>query len=150
MHVEIRDPDDKIILSKVFYRNKKFWDFEVTILRCTTVHCTAAKENSHLLPTPLASTHHLFVQVIMILLACYNYNFNSHFPLSVILSSGSLALSWGSIWTSRWLFTKDHFCLGLIKIASDTCSSKVGEHAINYANAAQKVGDWRTKMKQPC
>ena len=51
MHVEIRDPDDKIILSKVFYRNKKFWDFEVTILRFT-----AARENSHVLPTPLAST----------------------------------------------------------------------------------------------
>jgi hypothetical protein len=31
----------------------------------------------------------------------------------------------------------------LIKIASDTCSSKVGEQAINYANAAQKVGEWR-------
>ena len=75
----------------------------------------------------------------MILLACYHIQLS--FPLSAIQPSGSLALSWGSTLTSRWsciTIAKTTFCLGLIKIASDTFSSKVGEHAIDYANVAQK------------
>ena len=110
MHVEIRDPDDKIILSKVPIRSHIFCNL-IVVQKSKRTFCSGLQQwrqiHFHLSHSRRAC--HLFVQVMTPVMisgtkvkSIILYSRNSlDQAFSAILPSGSLALSWGSILISR-------------------------------------------------
>ena len=144
MHVEIRDPDDKIILSKVkrTFKNPRFmiliWIFS-GLQQWRQIH--------FYFPHPWRACH-LLVQVPFITCNVFaEIKCKAFLTLSfpAILPSGSLALSWGFTLTSRYVCQLIYQfsiinvpCHADMSWSSSNIITKVGEHAIDYANVAQK------------